>query len=317
MPASPRAALTAPAAESIALRAFAALECVVASTQPLTLDDITSGLGLPKPTVFRILNLLREAGLLHRDAASKRYTAGPRLTAFAVELWRNASLRVQWHRALEIAVEETGESCNLTLLENDRVLYIDRVETRHPLRLHLEIGTRVPLHCTASGKIFLSQMSPEAVQTLLGPEPYERFTPTTLTSYRALAAELDVTRRTQVGVHDSELFADSVAVAVPIADPGGRIFAAVAMHAPSSRASIATAMKALPALHRAASTIAATMVSGPPGLPSPPKPARAPAGATTATAALLPGAAHSGRQAVKQAARKAARPARKPASRST
>jgi IclR family acetate operon transcriptional repressor len=254
----------APAAESIALRAFAALECVVASTQPLALDEITSSLGLPKPTVFRILNLLKDAGLLHRDPASKRYTAGPRLTAFAVGLWRNASLRAQWHRALEIAVDETGESCNLTVLENDRVLYIDRVETRQPLRLHLEIGTRVPLHCTASGKIFLSQMSPEEVKALVGPEPYERFTPHTLTTYRALAAELETTRRTQVGLHNSELFADSVAVAVPIADPNGRIFAAVALHAPASRASLETVMQALPALHRAARTIAATMVSSPP-----------------------------------------------------
>ena len=266
MPASPR---TAPAAESIALRAFSALECVVGSAQPLTLDEITSGLGLPKPTVFRILNLLKDAGLLHRDAASKRYTAGPRLTAFAVELWRNASLRVQWHRALETAVEEIGESCNLTLLENDRVLYIDRVESRQPLRLHLETGTRVPLHCTASGKIFLSQMSPAQVQALLGPEPYERFTPRTLTSYRALAAELETTRRTQVGLHDSELFADSVAVAVPVVDPNGRFFAAVAMHAPASRASIESAMQSLPALHRAARTIAATMVPGPALGPTP------------------------------------------------
>ena len=266
MPASPR---TAPAAESIALRAFSALECVVGSAQPLTLDDITSGLGLPKPTVFRILNLLKDAGLLHRDAASKRYTAGPRLTAFAVELWRNASLRVQWHRALETAVEEIGESCNLTLLENDRVLYIDRVESRQPLRLHLETGTRVPLHCTASGKIFLSQMSPAQVQALLGPEPYERFTPRTLTSYHALAAELETTRRTQVGLHDSELFADSVAVAVPVVDPNGRFFAAVAMHAPASRESIESAMHSLPALHRAARTIAATMVPSPALLPEP------------------------------------------------
>lgn len=260
MPHSPPAA--APA-ESIALRAFAALECVAAGAQALTLDDITASLELPKSTVFRILNLLTEAGLLHRDASSKRYTAGARLTAFAVELWRNASLRAPWHRALELAVHETGESCNLTLLEHDRVLYIDRVETHHPLRLHLDIGTRVPLHCTASGKIFLSQMSPAAAQALLGPEPYERFTPSTLTTYPALAAELEQTRRTQCGIHDSELFADSVAVAVPITDLNGRWFAAVAMHAPASRASIASAMQAVPALQRAARTIAATMVCSP------------------------------------------------------
>ena len=254
---------TPAAAESIALRAFAALECVVASSLPLSLDEITSSLGLPKPTVFRILNLLKDADLLHRDAASRRFTAGPRLTAFAVDLWRNASLRVQWHRALETAVAEIGESCNLTLLENDRVLYIDRVESRHPLRLHLEIGTRVPLYCTASGKLFLSQMSADGVRAIIGPEPYERFTATTITTFEALESELEKTRRTKVGLHDSELFADSVAIAVPIADPTGRYFAAVAMHAPASRANIRRAMRSLPALQRAAETIAATMVPSP------------------------------------------------------
>lgn len=248
-------------AESIALRAFAALECVAAASAPLSLDDVTVRLGLPKPSVYRILTLLKDADLLQRDDASKRYTAGPRLTTFAVALWRNASLRVQWHRALEIAVAEIGESCNLTLLENDRVLYIDRVETRHPLRLHLEVGTRVPLHCTASGKLFLSQMSDDEVRVLMGPEPYERFTPTTITRFKALRAELERTRQTGIGVHDSELFADSVALAVPIADPSGRYFAAVATHAPASRESIESAMKAMPALHRAAQTIAATMRS--------------------------------------------------------
>ena len=257
MPSSPHAA----APESIALRAFSALECVVASSQPLSLDEITSRLDLPKPTVFRILKLLKNAGLLHRDA-NKRFTSGPRLTAFAVDLWRNASLRLQWHRALETAVGEIGESCNLTLLENDRVLYIDRVETTHPLRLHLEIGTRVPLHCTASGKLFLSQMSSDEVRAIMGSEPYERFTATTITSFKALEAELERTRRSGVGLHDSERFADSVAIAVPIADASGRYFAAVAMHAPESRASIHSAMKALPALRRAANTIVATMTTG-------------------------------------------------------
>ena len=264
MPAHPEIST---ATESIALRAFSALECVVASSVPLSLDEITSRLVLPKPTVFRILNLLKNAGLLHRDAASKRFSAGPRLAAFAVDLWRNASLRVQWHRALEIAVAEIGESCNLTLLENDRVLYIDRVETRHPLRLHLEVGTRVPLHCTASGKLFLSQMTSEEVRAMMGAEPYERFTATTITGFKALEAELEKTRRTGVGLHDSELFADSVAIAVPIADPSGRYFAAVAMHAPASRESIRSAMKSVPALHRAAETIAATMVSSPSVVP--------------------------------------------------
>lgn len=250
------------ATESIALRAFALLEQIVNAPGPMSLDEITLALKLPKPTVFRILNLLKDASLLRRDPASKRYTIGPRLTSFAVDLWRSDTLRVQWHRALEDAVAETGESCNLTLLENNQVLYLDRVETSHPLRLHLEAGTRVPLHCTASGKLFLSQMSAAEARRFLGDEPYQQFTSKTITSFEPLQAELAKVRKTGVGTHDCELFDDSVAIAVPVFGPGGAIFAAVALHAPSSRASIKSCMGFVPSLQRAAGTIASTMSSG-------------------------------------------------------
>lgn len=248
--------------ESIALRAFAVLEQVVNAPGPMSLDALTSALNLPKPTVFRIVNLLNDAHLLRREPAGKRYTVGPRLTSFAVDLWRSDTLRLQWRRALEDAVAEIGESCNLTLLENNQVLYLDRVETSHPLRLHLEAGTRVPLHCTASGKLFLSQMSVAEAKRALGPEPYQRFTPKTITAFAPLQAELAKVRKSGIGTHDGELFEDSVAIAVPVFGRGGGIFAAVAMHAPSSRASIKSCMGYVDALRRAAFTIASTMSPG-------------------------------------------------------
>ena len=92
--------------ESIALRAFAVLEQVVNAPGPMSLDALTSALNLPKPTVFRIVNLLNDAHLLRREAAGKRYTVGPRLTSFAVDLWRSDTLRLQWRRALEDAVTQ-------------------------------------------------------------------------------------------------------------------------------------------------------------------------------------------------------------------
>jgi len=249
--------------ESIALRAFAVLEEVVRAAAPMSLDEVTHARGLPKPTTFRILNLLESADLLRREPLTKRYTVGPRLTAFALGLWRQSTLRLQWHRALEEAVIEIGESCNLTILEGDEVLYLDRVETRQPLRLHLEPGTRVPLHSTASGKLFLCQMSRDQIRRLLGPEPLESYTGKTITRYADLFDDLERILATHVGTHDCELFDDSVAIAVPIADAAGYIYAAVAVHAPSSRESIVSCMRHLPALRKAAARIAATMMPPP------------------------------------------------------
>lgn len=249
----------APTTESIALRAFALLEIVVNAPGPMSLDDITLALRLPKPSVFRILNMLNGADLLRREPTSKRYTVGPRLSAFAVDLWRSSLLRLQWHRALEDAVAQIGESCNLTLLENNQVLYLDRVETAHPLRLHLETGTRVPLHCTASGKLFLSAMSRTQARQVLGSEPYARFTSKTIVTFAALEADLAKVCKTGIGTHDGERFDDSVAIAVPVPGPDGEFFAAVAVHAPSSRASIKSCMRFVPVLQQAAASIAATL----------------------------------------------------------
>jgi len=248
--------------ESIALRAFAVLEQIAIAPEPMSLDALTCALSLPKATVFRIVNLLTDASLLRRESASKRYAIGPRLTAFAVDLWRSDTLRQQWRRALEGAVVETRESCNLTLLENNQVLYLDRVETSHRLRVHLEAGTRLPLHCTASGKLFLSQMNVREAKRVLGDEPYQRFTSKTITNFASLQAELAKVRKSGFGTHDCELFDDSVAIAVPVFGRRGTIFAAVALHAPSSRASIKSCMDYVDALRRAASTIASTMATG-------------------------------------------------------
>ena len=260
--ASASTASAAASADSIALRAFAILEHVARARVSQTLDDITQAMGLPKPTVFRILNMLHGTGLLLKEQATKRYSAGPRLTAFAIDLWHNRSLREPWRRALEFAVANTGESCNLTMLENSSVLYLDRVETTQPLRLNLESGSRVPLHCTASGKLFLSQMPTHKAKALLGLEPYARYTPTTVTTFALLEPELDAVRRSLVATHDSEYFADSVAIAVPIMNAEGRVFAAVACHAPSSRMNLEKMLTdCVQSLRKAATMIGGSLVS--------------------------------------------------------
>lgn len=241
----------------------------MAADTPLSLDDGTSALHLPKPTLFRILKLLNDADLLRRVASTRRYTVSPRPTAFAVNLWRSDTMRAPWRSALQTALAETGESCNLTLLQGCQVLYLDRVETSHPLLMHLEIGTRVPLHCTGSRRLFLSGMPLDDARRLLGDGPYAAHTPHTITDFDALAAHLAQVRKTAVGTHDGELFADSVAVAVPVLAQDGSIAAAVALHAPATRASIRSCMGFLPALRRAADTIALTMYPARTAAPSP------------------------------------------------
>jgi len=276
--------------DSATLKAFAVLELVARGSAPQSLDELTQLAGLPKPSVFRILGTLQRGGLIQREPASKRYCIGPRLSRLAVEVMMRSPQRARRHAILQQLVEEIGETCNLTMLDGNEVLYLDRVETRSPVRVHLAAGSRVPLHCTASGKLFLSQLDERQVATLLGAGPYRRHTEHTIVDPEQLQKELRRIRGEGVGTDVGEFLEGSVALAVPVTDPQGRICATVAVHGPAPRVTLRKAFQFLPALRRAANAMAETMV-----LPAVEKPARkAPAAArpkTVPAAKPLPAAA--------------------------
>ena len=258
-----RSVKSAEEGESSTLRAFAVLELVAGAETPPTLDELTRASGLPKPTVFRILGLLARGGYVQREGPEKRYAIGHRMSALSFQVQVNSPQRAQRHAVLVRLVEEIGETCNLTMLDGNEVVYIDRVETNANVRLHMHIGSRVPLHCTASGKLFLAGMSQGEVLRLIGPGPYQRFTERTITSPAALERRLAKIRSAGVGTDVGEFLEGSVCVAVPVRDPNGPVCASVAVHGPAPRMTLKKGHEFLPALRVAAAAIAGTLSLGP------------------------------------------------------
>jgi DNA-binding IclR family transcriptional regulator len=246
--------------DSSTLRAFGVLELVARADGPLSLDELTQLCGLPKPSVYRILGLLQRGGLVQREPAAKRYCIGARMSRLALEVMMRSPQRARRHAILQQLVAEIGETCNLTMLDGNEVLYLDRVETSSPVRVHLAAGSRVPLHCTASGKLFLSQLSDSQAATLLGPGPYRRFTENTITDPEELQKALRRIRSEGMGTDVGEFLEGSVAVSVPVTDAQGRVCATVAVHGPAPRVTLRSCMDFLPALRRAAKAMAGTMV---------------------------------------------------------
>ncbi|WP_159694068.1 IclR family transcriptional regulator, partial [Cognatazoarcus halotolerans] len=133
---------------------------IACKDQLFSLQSLVEETGLPKPTLHRMLQQLESAGMLQRDADGRHYSTGVRLRRMAENLLLNNTVHGARHAVLRQLVEEVGESCNITALSGSEVLYLDRVETPAPLRFYLHPGSRVPAHCSASGKLFLGQMSP-------------------------------------------------------------------------------------------------------------------------------------------------------------
>lgn len=235
-------------------RALALLEVVVASDRPLNLAQLAESLALPKATVHRLATRLEEDGMLARDPATRQFTMGPRLNRLAADTLSAAARRAPRHAVLEALARETGETCNLGMLDGNGVVYLDRVETQWPLRLDLSVGSRVPLHCTAMGKLFLAHMPKRSREKLYEAAPLERFTERTIADPQRMEEELATIRRERVSINDQEYMVGLVGMAVPVSDPedAGRFTAAMAIHAPEPRLDARNIRKYLPALNDAA-----------------------------------------------------------------
>jgi IclR family acetate operon transcriptional repressor len=245
------------AGDTPSLRLFGLLEAVASRDRLYTLQALVEETGLPKPTVHRMLQQLEQAGLLQRESDGRHYAMAPRLRRLAENLLLNDGHRGARHAVLRRLVDAVGESCNLTALSGSEVVYLDRVETAAPLRFWLHPGSRVPVHGSASGKVFLAQMDDGQRERLLAHAPLERFTPATLVERDRLEREVKRVRKEGYAVDDEEFLPGLVCLAVPVPSPQGRGNLCVALQAPTMRMTLARAKEHLPALRRAAEALAA------------------------------------------------------------
>ncbi|KON79615.1 IclR family transcriptional regulator [Azoarcus sp. PA01] len=243
------------------LRALNVLEHLSASADPLTLAALAQRLRVPKPTLMRLLRAMEVGGYVLRGPAAG-FVPGPRAAALALRTLRGPHLRRHCRSILRRLVNRLGETCNLTVPHGARVLYVERVETSEPLRLHLMPGSWVPLHCTASGKLFLASMSLLERRRTLAHLPLTRAAPRTLVERDALDAELDRLVRLGIGIDNEEFVRGMIAVAVPVFDKDRKVVAAVACHAPTARLSLDELLTCVPHLRAAADEMASVLSPG-------------------------------------------------------
>jgi IclR family acetate operon transcriptional repressor len=243
-------------AGSSAERSLRLLALLAAQGRSLSLAELSQRLGLPKATVHRLCAALQAGGWLARDLDEKEFVPGPALRRLAFDALNHGEQRGLRHAVLDALVQEVGETCNFTTLDGAQVLYLDRVEARWPLRLTLDVGSHVPLHCTASGKLFLALMPAARREALIERLSLTRMTPQTIVGAAELRTECEHIARLGYSTDREEYMAGLIAVAVPVRDAAGTVRAALAVHAPSARMSLAQAIERLPALRAAADRMA-------------------------------------------------------------
>ncbi len=242
-----------------AMKAFAFLETVAKAQRPLSILDFSVLLDIPQPTAHRIVHMLVAEGLLIREPGGRRYGPGERLTNLSLGLLSAAVRSAPRQAILRDLSEALGETCNFGVISGNDLVYLDRVEAVWPFGLRFEAGSRVPLHCTSMGKLFLSCMPTETRQRVLNTRPLHAYTATTIIDAAALTRELETIRKTGISTDNQEFLAGVVCVAVPVYAESGAVVAAIAVSAPVARMSLQRGLQHVPRLREAAAKIQATL----------------------------------------------------------
>jgi DNA-binding IclR family transcriptional regulator len=218
----------------------------------LGVSELSRRLGLGKSTVHRMLTTLVAEGLVEQDPR----TGGYRLGIVMFELGQAVRVHMDLHAAVGPVLTElrtqTGESSQVGVLDGHEVVYVDRMESAHSLRLFTDTGRRVPVHCTSSGKVLLAYLPEARRQAVLREAPLDALTPHTITSRDVLAGELDRVRRRGWSEAVNEREIGIASIAAPIRDVSGEVVAAISIGVPLARCNVMALRRLAPVIMEAA-----------------------------------------------------------------
>ena len=222
-------------------RALAVVETLLGADHSIGLQEIAARLHLPRQTAHRIISQLVESGLVQRQIDKDRITLGPRMRRLALDTLYYTHRTGPLHALLEDLAERTEETCNLGVLDGDKVLLLDRVESHWALRVHSEVGRRLEFHSSGIGKLLVAFLSNERRHRLIAARPLKRFTSFTITDEAGLEAEFAAIRQRGYSMSNQGAMLGMFSVAVPLRDPASRVLAGLACQVPLVRKSLETA----------------------------------------------------------------------------
>ena len=215
-------------------RAISLLHVLATGPVERRLSDLADA-GLHKSTAFRLLEALRQHGLVEFNQETSRYRLGLGLFELGMAAVTRLDVSQCAPPILEALAADTGESASLGIFDDREVIHILRVESLHPLRLPSLAGRRSPAYCTGIGKAILAHLDPLRLKTYLDEVELDPRTPRTITDADALRQDLRRIRSRGWSLDDEEIFPGLRCVAAPIFGLDGRVVAGVSVAGPTSR----------------------------------------------------------------------------------
>jgi IclR family acetate operon transcriptional repressor len=215
-------------------RAIDVLETLAAGGA-MTLSQVASAMDQSPATIYRVLSTFRLRGMAEVNPASQEWSIGAEAFRIGSAFLRRSNVISRALPVMQQLRDDTGETSNLGIEREDKVVFIAQVETHESIRAFFPPGTQAPMHASGIGKALLALMPEKQLARYLAHTPREPFTANTICTAAALTQELALIRAQGYSFDDEEKAIGMRCIAAPIVNFHGDAVAGVSISGPSHR----------------------------------------------------------------------------------
>jgi len=222
-------------------RGLAVIRCFSSEHPSLTLSEVAERTGLTRAAARRFLLTLQELGYV--GSSGRQFSLRPRVLALGYAYLSSFSVAQIAQPHLEDLAEELHESCSVSVLDGDDLVYVARASANRIMTIALTVGTRLPPYPTSMGRVLLAHLPAAELDAYLSRTELRKLTERTVVDPAELRAILATVRSQGWAAVDQELEAGVRSIAVPIQDSSGTVVAAINASAHAARVPMRTLEK--------------------------------------------------------------------------
>ncbi|MBS1814632.1 MAG: IclR family transcriptional regulator [Acidobacteria bacterium] len=237
-------------------RAFAILEFLNTSRRGWNISELSRKLELPKSSTHVLISTLGRLGYIKETTAGRRFQLSAKMYGLGIKALRTTPLSEVALSHMHWAVQQTGLTSHVGILEKGQVIFIQKVDGRGIIKFDTYLGKCSELHCTGLGKALLAYQPEETIKSILAKHQFSRFTKNTISTADGFLAELGKVRKNGYAIDNEEEELGVRCIAVPIFEHGEPV-AAISFTGTTSQLSMDALKKVVETAKAASACISA------------------------------------------------------------
>jgi DNA-binding IclR family transcriptional regulator len=227
------------------------VEAICQNPEFATAQSLSQRLDIPAPTIYRWLDTLLEERFIAAHA-SGHFIPGERFRSMILDSLKYEPNVTERRSILRNLSDQLNETVSLSIPHGTKLIYFDRLESHWPFQATLKVGSALPLHCCASGKLYLSTMEFDVAMGIYTRINDKESARNTITKTPKFMEELTKIQEDGYALDHEEWFDDMVGAAVPIVSDDEVLTACLSTHALATRKSLPTLKNEIPLMLEAA-----------------------------------------------------------------